>query len=61
MCTLFFYLPVNIVDAWMFGPFYERFVGGILFFVISLGSNFIIFPLLFSVTRHLHAREGTRL
>ncbi|MEA2030198.1 MAG: hypothetical protein U9N55_01190 [candidate division Zixibacteria bacterium] len=59
MCTLLYYLPVNIVDAWMFGPFYERFVGGMLFAGISLGSNFVIFPLLFTVTRHLYAREGT--
>ncbi|MBU8933017.1 MAG: hypothetical protein KOO62_03320 [candidate division Zixibacteria bacterium] len=61
MCTVLYYLPVNIVDAWMFGPFYERFVGGMLFSAISLGANLIIFPLLFTVTRHLHARERTRL
>lgn len=61
MCTTLYFLPVNIVDAWMLGPFYERFIGGMLFSAISLGSNLIIFPLLFTVTRHLHAREGIRL
>ncbi len=58
LCTTFFYLPVNLVDAWVFGPFRERFIGGMVWSVISLGFNFIIFPLLFKAVRYLHDRES---
>ncbi len=52
--TLLFYLPINLVDAWLYQPFWERFVGGMLFSLISFGSNMIIFPILFPVTKQLY-------
>jgi uncharacterized membrane protein len=61
LCTLAFYLPVNIIDAVVFQPFWPRFVTGALWGVISLGFNLVIFPLLFTVTRHLYLRENTLL
>ena len=57
ICTFGFYLPVNIVDAWLFRPFWPRFVTGIIWSLISLGSNLIIFSLLFPVARYLYDRE----
>lgn len=57
-CTFLFYLPVNFADAWLFKPFWPRFLTGLLWMMISLASNAIIFPLLFKVTRALYLREA---
>lgn len=56
-CTMAFYLPVNLVDAWLFQPFWPRFITGAIWMLISLVTNLLIFPLLFPVTRHLYQRE----
>ncbi|HWR82031.1 MAG TPA: hypothetical protein VN285_01880 [Candidatus Deferrimicrobium sp.] len=57
-CTVIFYLPVNVIDAALFQPFWPRFIGGALWAAISLGFNVLIFPLLFNVTRRLYHREN---
>ncbi len=57
ICTILFYLPVNIVDAWLYQPFWPRFVGGMLWGIISLAANVIIFPVLFGPVRLLYNRE----
>jgi hypothetical protein len=57
-CTLLFYIPVNFVDAWVFQPFWPRFVAGMLWTVVSLGFNAVIFPLLFKVAVRLYVREN---
>ncbi len=57
ICTLVFYLPVTLVDAWVFQPFWPRFVTGLLFMGISLAANVVVFPLLFGVTARLRERE----
>jgi len=57
LCTLLFYLPVNLVDAWIFQPFWPRFVGGMLWALISLAANAIIFPVLFGPAAILYNRE----
>ncbi|MEW6411509.1 MAG: hypothetical protein AB1483_03445 [Candidatus Zixiibacteriota bacterium] len=56
-CTFLFYLPVNIVDAWVFRPFWPRFVAGMLWSLISLVTNMIIFSLLFRPARFVYNRE----
>ena len=61
VCTCAFYLPVSAVDAWVFQPFWPRFISGLAFSLISLVSNIVIFPLLFTITRHLYDRERSRL
>jgi uncharacterized membrane protein len=61
LCTTLFYLPVNVVDAWLFQPFWPRFITGLLWAGISLASNALIFPLLFKAAEYLYAREGTAL
>jgi hypothetical protein len=55
-CTVLFYAPVNTVDAMVFGPFWPRFIGGLLWAVISLAANLVIFPLLFGAARYLYDR-----
>ncbi len=51
-------VPVNGVDAWLYQPFWPRFLGGLPWATISLVSNALIFPLLFGVVTRLYAREG---
>ncbi len=58
LCTVIFYLPVNMVDALLFQPFWPRFLGGALWAAISLGFNVLIFPLLFQATKRLYVRES---
>ncbi len=57
LCSLCFYIPVNVVDAWLFQPFWPRFVAGSIWMLVSLAANMLIFPLLFPALRLLHARE----
>lgn len=57
ICTLVFYVPVNLVDAWVFQPFWPRFISGSLFMGISLVANFVIFPIFFGVTSQIRERE----
>ena len=58
LCTVIFYLPVNMVDALLFQPFWPRFLGGALWAAISLGFNVLIFPVLFQATKRLYVRES---
>ncbi|MBN1212996.1 MAG: ECF transporter S component [candidate division Zixibacteria bacterium] len=57
VCTCLFYLPVNVIDAWIYQPFWPRFITGMLWSLVSVAANMIIFPLLFPVTRYLYDRE----
>ena len=59
-CSIVFYLPVSVADAWLWQPFWPRLVAGLPWTAWSLVANAIIFPLLFPVTLHLYRREGTR-
>lgn len=47
LCTLVFFIPVNIVDSWLFQPFWERFYISSYWSLISVGSNLLVFSLLF--------------
>ena len=58
LCTVIFYLPVNMVDALLFQPFWPRFLGGALWAAVSLGFNVLIFPLLFRAAGRLYVRES---
>ena len=57
LCTLAFYLPVSLVDAWLFQPFWPRFITGLSFMGISLIANVILFPLSLAVILQLRKRE----
>ena len=58
VCTIAYYLPVNLVDAWLFQPFRARFIAGGIAALVSLGANVIVFPLLLPVVRRLYAPAG---
>ena len=58
VCTIAFYLPVNIVDAWVYQPFWPRLISALPWTAVSLVTNAIVFPLLFPVTRFLYEREN---
>ena len=58
VCTVAYFLPVNGVDAWLYQPFWPRFIGGMPWVAISIVSNAVIFPLLFGVVTRLYPREG---
>ena len=60
VCTAAYYVPVNLVDAWISQPFRERLIASLPFTALALVSNAIIFPLLFGVTRLLYDRENAR-
>ena len=57
LCTLAFYLPVSLVDAWLFQPFWPRFITGLSFMGISLIANMILFPLSLAVIIRIRKRE----
>lgn len=56
-CTLAFYLPVSLVDAWLFGPFWPRLLTGLSFMGISLVANLILFPLSLALIVRIRKRE----
>ncbi len=55
--TVVFYLPVTLVDAWLFQPFKARLIAGIGWSLWPIAANAVIFPLLFGATAALYARE----
>jgi uncharacterized membrane protein len=61
VCALLFHLLVSAADAWVFQPFWPRFAAGLLFGQITVASNVVIFPLLFTLTRPLYDREHSQL
>lgn len=58
LCALLYFIPVIVVDAWLFQPFKVRLIAGLPWVALSIGANMIIFPMLFPVTRRLLIREG---
>jgi len=56
-CGLAFQAVVAVVDAWFNQPFWPRLIGGLLFSLITVISNAIIFPLFYPVLSFLYERE----
>lgn len=61
LSALLYFLPVMTVDAWLFGPFWVRLIGGLPWVGLSVAANMIIFPSLFGVTRRIMNREANRV
>ena len=59
--TCGFFLIVSAVDAWVFQPFWPRFITGLVWALPSLGANLLIFTLLFPVLKQIYGREQARL
>ena len=57
LCGLCFQIFVSVVDAWFNQPFWPRLIGGLLFSLITIISNAIIFPLFYPVLSFLYERE----
>lgn len=54
---LIYHLIVDIVDAFIYQPFWPRLIGGILFSLITIISNGIMFPLLYPALAYLRRKE----
>ena len=57
ICTLCYFIPVNLVDAWLFQPFWERLYIGLLWSLISVVSNIFIFTILFPALQSFYTKE----
>lgn len=57
---LLYHLVVDVVDAWLYQPFWPRFISGLAFSLITIISNGIIFPLLYPALKFLQERESRR-
>lgn len=56
--AILFFLPVNMMDAILFKPFWPRFIAGATMSLLALLTNAILFPILFVVTARLYDRES---
>ena len=54
---LLYHLVVDPVDALLYQPFWPRLIGGLVFSLITIVSNCIIFPLLYPALRFLLRKE----
>lgn len=61
LCTLGYFIPVNIVDSWLFQPFWERFYVSSFWSLISVGSNMLLFTLLFPALISFCKKEQSAL
>lgn len=49
LTALFYHVLVDIVDAWLWGPFWERLQIGLASSLVTIVSNIVIFVILFPV------------
>ncbi len=54
---LFYHMIVDVVDAWLYQPFWPRLIGGTVFSLITIISNCIIFPMFYPALVYLYHRE----
>ncbi len=54
---LFYHVIVDVVDALLYQPFWPRLIGGMLFSLITIISNCILFPILWPVLVFLYEKE----
>lgn len=56
--AVLFFLPVSLVDAWVYRPFWPRFIVSATISLIPMAFNAVVFPWLFVVIRKVHERES---
>lgn len=61
VCTICYFIPVNLIDSWIMQPFWERLYISSLWSLISVGSNILIFALLFPPLRSFYTKEREAL
>jgi hypothetical protein len=54
---LVYQIVVNVVDAWLYGPFKERLYAGLLFSLFTIVSNALIFPACYPLVVKVARRE----
>jgi len=54
---LFYHIPVDIVDALLYQPFWPRLIGGAIFSLITIVSCSIIFPLFYPALALMYKKE----
>ncbi len=54
---LIFQILVSVVSAWLFGPFWESLSAGLMFALITIVSNGLIFPACYPLIVKLAVRE----
>ena len=57
MGALLYFLPVSVLDAWLFQPFWPRMIVGMPWIGLSVGANMLIFVTMFPITLRLYERE----
>jgi hypothetical protein len=57
MTGLLYHIPVDIADAYLYQPFWPRLIGGMVFSLITIISNCIIFPMLYPALAFLAEKE----
>lgn len=55
---LIFQIILNGVDAWIYGPFWQRLYAGLAFSIATVVSNGLIFPACYPLVVKLAVREG---
>ena len=55
---LFYHIPVDIVDAFLYQPFWPRLIGGSIFSLITIVSCSIIFPLFYPALALMYKKEN---
>jgi hypothetical protein len=54
---LLYHVVVDVVDAWLYQPFWPRLIGGTVFSLITVISNCIIFPMFYPALVFLYHKE----
>lgn len=57
---LFYHLPVDIVDALVYQPFWPRLIGGAIFSLITIISCGIIFPIFYPALVFMYKKEKNK-
>lgn len=60
LAGLLYHIIVDIVDAWLYQPFWPRLIGGIVFSLITIISNCIIFPMFYPALVFMYRKEKKR-
>lgn len=57
LAGLLYHIPVDIVDALIYQPFWPRLIGGLFFSLITIVSCGIIFPLFYPALKFMYVKE----
>lgn len=57
LCSIAYFVPVNLVDAWIAQPFWPRFYTSMIWSSWAMLSNLLIFPLFFPLISRISLRE----